>query len=82
MTVLRDKNTQKFATILNRQPTVKKGHFLPSTVKTLQGSQISLFQLIFTDFLLLNNLLTGKTNFHVLKNTFFRNCKTLQLAHL
>ena len=31
--------------------------------------QISLFQLIFTDFWLLRNLLTGTTTGHVLKNT-------------
>ena len=49
---------------------------------SFQTSQISLFQLIFTDFGLLKNLLTGKLSTHVLKNTLARHYKTLQRAYI
>ena len=40
--------------------------------RSFQVFQISPFQLIFTEFWLLKNLLTGKTSFHVLKTLSLR----------
>ena len=42
--------------------------------------QISLFQLIFTDFWRLKNIRTGKASSHVLKNALSRQYKTLKTA--
>ena len=51
---------------------LKKVIFYRQPSKQFSVFQISLCQLIFTDFLLLKNFLTGKTSSHVLKNTLSR----------
>ena len=43
---------------------------------------MSLFQLIFTGFWLLKKLQTAKISFYVLKNTFYKHYKTLELAYI
>ena len=65
--------------------TVKKVIFYPSTgqkcrpLKSFKVFQISLIQLIFTDFYVLKNLQTGKISSCVSKNTLSRHNKTLEL---
>ena len=52
------------------------------TVKKFQGVQISLFQLIFTGFWLLQNLYSGKISSNVLKNALSSRNETLQPAYI
>ena len=44
-------------------------------------TEISPFQLIFTDLWFLKNINTGKTSSHVVKNTLSRHYKALQFAY-
>ena len=64
----------------NRQPS--KMQINIDRQKSFKVFQIWLFQMIFKNFWLLKNLLTGKTISHVLKKSFSRHFKTLKLISI